>query len=248
MIAVIVFLALATAINPSRAEGTPGEILQRADEARGHLKGVAWKVTILSVEGERQYERTLRVKAKGHNFIASVLSPPNVKGQRLLMIDHSMWFIKPETTRPVPISPKQKLMGGAAIGDIAATDYADGSEAFSLPEESVGGETCYVFDLKASHKKSTYDRIKYWISKERGVAVKAQFFTVSNKMLKTATYEHKNQVQLNGRPNPFISRMAITDALIQSRVTTLTFSEPLLVDLPDSTFDLNLLTTGATLD
>jgi hypothetical protein len=42
--------------------------------------------------------------------------------------------------------------------------------------------------------------------------------------------------------------MAITDALVQNRATTLTFREPFLVDLPDSTFDLNLLMTGATLD
>ncbi len=248
MIAIIVFFSLAVGTSQSGAEGTPREILQWADEARGHLKGVVWKVTILSVEGERQYERVLEVKARGHNFIASVLSPPNVKGQRLLMTEQTMWFLKPGTSRPVPITPKQKLMGAAAIGDIAATNYADGYEALSLPEESLGGETCYVFDLKASHKKSTYDRIKYWISKERGVGVKAQFFTVSNKMVKTATFEHQNQVYANGRRNPFISRMTITDALIQNRVTTLTFSDPVLVDLPDSTFDLSLLMTGATLD
>lgn len=241
MIGISLVLAFVFGKNQARAEETPREILQRADEARGHFNGVTWKVTIFSIEGERQQEKTLEVKARGYNFIASLLSPPSVKGQRLLMVENHMWFMKPGTKKPVPISPRQRLVGGAAIGDIAATRYAVGYEALFLPVETVEGEACYVFDLKANHKKATYDRIKYWISKERGVGVKAQYFTVSNKMVKAATFEHKNQIHINERPIPFISRMVITDAIIQNHVTTLTFSDPTLVDLPDSTFDLDLL-------
>jgi len=228
-------------VDSSGGEMTPKEILRRADEARGNLQGVKWRVVIDSIENGRKQKRTLNVKARGYDFLATLISPPKVKGQKVLMVDHNMWFTKPGLRKPVPISPRQKLVGGASYGDIAATNYADDYEATPLDDEMVNGELCYVFDLKAFTKKATYDRIKYWMSKERMVGVKAEYFTVSGKMFKLATFENENQIQLRNKPHPFISKMVITDALASGNVTTMTFSKPKLVKVPASTFDLNLL-------
>ena len=43
-------------------------------------------------------------------------------------------------------------------------------------------------------KKTTYDRIKYWISKDRVVGVKAEYFTVSGKQFKSAAMAYTNTV------------------------------------------------------
>jgi len=153
-----------------------------------------------------------------------------------LMVNHNMWFTKPDLRKPVPVSPRQTLVGGASYGDIAATNYAGDYEPTSLNEESVNGETCHVYDLKAAHKKTTYDRIKYWVSKERFVGVKAEYFAVSGKVFKSGTFEYKNQIELRGKAQPFISKMTITDALVKGNVTTLKFSEPELVNLPAAIF------------
>ena len=220
---------------------TPKEILQRTDEARGNLDGVQWTVDIDSVENNRTQRRNLDVKAKGYDFLSVLNSPPKVKGQKLLLVNHNMWFSKPDLQKPVPVSPRQKLVGGASYGDIAATNYAEDYEATPLSDEKVNGESCHVFDLKATHKKATYDRIRYWVSKERFVGVKAEYFAVSGKMFKSATFEYKNQIQVRGNPQAFISKMTITDALIKNNVTVMTFSEPKLVDLPVSTFARNRL-------
>jgi outer membrane lipoprotein-sorting protein len=220
---------------------TPKEILQRADEARGNLEGVQWTVEIDSVENNRMQQRKLDVKAKGYDFLSVMNSPPKVKGQKLLMVSHNMWFAKPDLQKPVPISPRQKLVGGASYGDIAATNYAEDYDAMPLRDEMVNGELCHVFDLKATHKEATYARIKYWVSKERFVGVKAEYYAVSGKMFKSATFEYRNQVQVRGKPQPFISKMTITDALIKNNVTTMHFNDPELVNLPASTFARNLL-------
>ena len=224
----------------SWAELSPKEILHRADEARGNLEGVQWKVTIHSKENNRIQNRKLDVKARGYDFLAVLHSPPKVKGQKFLMIRHNMWFRKPDLRKPVPVSPRQKLVGGASYGDIAATNYADDYEATPLEDEMVEGELCYVFDLKASHKKTTYDQIKYWVSKERLVGVRAQYFAVSGKMFKSAVFEHDNQIQLRNKPHPFISKMIIYDALVEDNVTTMTFNKPQLIAVPSSTFEVNL--------
>jgi outer membrane lipoprotein-sorting protein len=231
-----VFLVMIPGIHSASGELTPKEILQRADEARGNLDGVRWKVDIDSVESGRAQQRNLDVKAKGYDFLSVLNSPPKVKGEKLLMVNHNMWFTKPDLRKPVPVSPRQTLVGGASYGDIAATNYAEDYEPTSLDEENVNGEACHVYDLKAAHKKATYDRIKYWVSKERIVGVKAEYYAVSGKVFKSATFEYNNQIELRGKPQPFISKMAITDALVKGNVTTLKFSEPELVNLPAAIF------------
>ncbi len=221
---------------------SPQEILAKADEARGNAEGVEWEIQIESIEGGREQQRTIRVTARSFNSLAEFLAPANVKGQKLLMLDRNMWFAKPGLSKAVPISPRQKLMGGAANGDIASTNYAGDYKVAHASEEDVDGDGCYLFDLAAVDKKATYDRIKYWISKERLVGLKAEFYTVSGKMFKTATFEYGNSITIDGKPRSFISKMIITSAIIKEDVTTMLYSKASIKKVPDSVFNLNLLT------
>ena len=223
------------------AETSPQEILAHADHARGNVSGIEWVIHMESIEGNRQNESDLIIKARGNNSLAEFINPPKSKGQKILMIDRNMWFIRPGLKKPVPISPRQKLMGGAANGDIASTDYAGDYEAQSITEEIVNGDLCYVLDLKSIKKNTTYDRIKYWVSKNKMVGVKADFFTISGKLFKSAVFEYGNSIRSGDYSRPFISRMVITDAVMNDHVTTMTYSKVILEDVPDSTFNLNLL-------
>jgi len=240
----IIFLALVIFVglwmHLSFAEMTPKEILHKADMARGNLDGVQWKVHIHSLEEGREQDRKLDVKARGYDFLSILTEPPKVKRNKLLMVNHNMWFTKPGLKKPVPVSSRQKLIGGAAYGDIAATNYADDYEIESVVNEQLNGEKCDVFDLKASTKKATYDRIKYWISKSRTAGLKAQYYTVSGKMFKWAEFEYQNRILLEDKYRPFISKIVFYDALISGNITTMCFSEPEIVKLPPSTLDLNL--------
>jgi len=220
---------------------TPKEILVHADAARGNYEGIKWKLHISSVEGGRQQNRRLDVKGRGNDFFAMLTAPPKLRGQILLDVDHNMWFAKPGLSKPVPVSPRQKLVGGASYGDIAATNYSEDYEAALMRYEMVNGEWCYVFDLKAVTKKVTYDRIKYWVSKGRLVGVKAEFFTVSGKKFKSAVFEYEHETMILKKRRPFISKMVIKDLFLEGNVTTMTFSEPLLGNIPDSAFSLHLL-------
>jgi hypothetical protein len=232
----ICFLAL-----PTEAQVNPKVILEKADEARGNLEGIEWEIDIDSVERGRNQNRNLIVKARDFNSLAEFTAPAKVKGQKVLMIDRNMWFIKPGLRKPVPISPRQKLMGQASNGDIASTNYAGDYRVESMSEETVGGEPCYLFDLIAANKNVTYDRIRYWVSKDRMVGVRAEFFTVSGKMFKSATFEYDNTVTVEGEKKPFISKMVITNAVLKADVTTMTYSKAKVNKIPDSTFNLNLL-------
>ncbi len=243
LVSVILFSAslLIFGLPVARGEMTPHEILKKADEARGNAKGMEWEITMVSIEGGKQQERTMRVTARTFNSLVEFLAPANVKGQKMLMVDRNMWFTKPGLSKPVPISPRQKLLGGAANGDIASTNYAGDYKAEYVDEDVVGKEPCFLLDLVAIDKKTTYDRIKYWVSKERLVGVKAEFYTVSGKMFKTAVFEYGNRMTVDGKERPFISKMVVTSAIMKDDVTTMNFQKMSFKKVPDSTFNLNLL-------
>jgi len=219
-----ILCSIGLCLSSPHAAMNPEEILRKADEARGNMEGVEWEIDIKSIEGGREQNRTLRVSARSFNSLAEFLAPANVKGQKMLMIDRNM-----------------KLLGGAANGDIASTNYAGDYKVVNTADDTVNAEACHLFDLSAVDKKVTYDRIKYWISKERLVGVKAEFYTVSGKMFKTAMFEYENSITVDGAPRPFISRMVITNAIVKEDVTTMIFRKVSFRKIPDSMFNLNLL-------
>lgn len=239
----ICILAMALAAHTALYAGDMDDIdiLRAADAARGNMEGVAWEVTVTSVEGGRTTSMTLHVRNREHNFLAETRAPPRRRGDNLLFRDGNMWFHRPGLSKPVPISQRQRLLGGAAYGDIAATYYSRDYAPERLADETVDVEECYVFDLRAKTSQASYDRIVYWVSKERLVGVKADYYTVSGRKFKSATMEYDNEVESeDGETRPFLSGVTIEDTLTSSDRTVLSLSEPTLENIPYSTFNVNL--------
>ena len=218
------------------ANGTH-EILRKADQSRGNLEGITWRLILVD---KRSESMTFDVKARGFDIFAENQAPPKDRGNKVLMVNGNMWFHRPGLSKAVPISQRQRLMGNAAYGDIVATNYAEDYEATPLEDETVNGELCYVFDLKAKDNRSAYDRIKYWISKQHVVGVKAEYFTVSQRKFKSAAMESANTVRIDGEVRPFISKITIYDELLSSDVTTLNLTKPVFRKLAAYNFDVNL--------
>ncbi len=225
------------------AEDVPvKDILRHADQARGNLDGIVWNIKITTTEDGGKESRGMTVKVKRNNTLAKFTSPANMNDRMVLMVDRNMWFIRSGLKKPVSLSPRQKLLGDAANGDIASTNYVEDYAAALLGEEPVHGEPCFVLDLKATNKSVTYDRIKYWVSKERLVGVKAEFYTISGKLFKTAEFKYDNRIKTdNGEEAPFVSELVIRDVIQQDRVTTMVYSNIRVEPIPDSTFNLNVL-------
>jgi negative regulator of sigma E activity len=235
------FIFVAFSCNLAAAEPSDYDILKKADEARGNLEGVAWEVSVIEQEHNLTNYITYSVKARGFDILASTLAPPKHKDDKVLMVNGNMWYYKPGLSKPVPISQRQKLMGNAAYGDITATNYAEDYEANRLPDEMIAGELCYVFDLKAKSKECTYDRIRYWVSKDRLVGVKADYYTLSGKRFKSSLMDYTNKVIYEGEEKPFISRVGIVDVLMSNDATVLKFDKPNIQPVADYVFNLNLL-------
>lgn len=232
-------LCLFTLNQPVGAAPDAQGILQASDRARGGgLPGIEWEIKLTSRDGERQGEvQRLIVKAVDESSVAETLEPARFKGSRLLQVARSMWLTRPGLSKPIPISPRQRMSGQASNGDIAATNYAGDYDARLDGSETLDGDPCHILDLTARHKRTTYDRIRYWVSVKRNVGLKAEFYSVSGKLLKTAHFEYDNTIEHEGRRTPFVSRMTIRDALIDAE-TTMEFGTVKVKKIAPAEFDL----------
>lgn len=217
-------------------------ILKDSDRARGGgLPGIEWEIRLSSRDGERvDAPQRLLVKAVDDASLAETLEPARFKGSKLLQVARSMWLTRPGLAKPIPISPRQRMSGQAANGDIAATNYAGDYAAQLSGTEALDGEPCHVLELTARHPRATYERIRYWVSVRRGVGLKAEFYSVSGKLLKTARFDYGNSIDHGGKRSPFISRMVIRDALIDAE-TTMDFGIVKVKPIAAAEFDLGQL-------
>ncbi len=241
--AALLFTVLLTQA-PWAAELDPVALLQRSDQARGGgLPGLIWEVRSKnsgSQVNEDDPPMRLLIKAVATASLAETLEPPRSKGARMLQVDRNMWLTKPGLKKPVPISPRQRLTGQAAIGDIAATNYARDYTPKFLRSEDIAGERCAVLELSANTRQATYDKLIYWISEKRGVGVRAEFLSLSGKRLKSAQFEYGNTVRIDGKTVPFVSRMLIADELTDAS-TTLEYGQVQVKAVPPSEFDVSHL-------
>ena len=217
------------------------QILAASDKARGGgLPGITWQVDVTTQGSSRRSDdMSLVVKSNGDDNLMVIVSPAKARGRKILMRGNNMWFSTPNVRKPVPISPRQRLTGQASYGDVAATNYVEDYTATLSGTETVDQKPCYVLDLSAANGSVTYDKIRYWVAQDSGLGVKADFYTISGKLLKTATFEYNNAISYDGKTIPFVSQMRITDTLAGDTVTTLTYSSIETRALSARDFQLN---------
>ena len=232
------------AAKTSAAQAAPSaeELLKSSDRARGTAKeGVSWQVTLDSLEDGVQNKVDYAVKVKGDNAVAEATAPARNKGDIILFNDRNMWFFKVGNKKPISISPRQKLAGEAANGDIASTNYYRDYEGKIVAEEKIDGQDTYKLELKAKAKNVTYDGIRYWISKKERLGIQAEYLTVSGEVFKKASIEYKNKLNDGKETYPFVSKMTITSTVTTGSRSILTYNTPKIESLSDSMFNVNNL-------
>lgn len=223
---------------------TPQQIVAASDRTRGGgLSGIEWKIDITGEDGKGPLgKHSYLVKASGNNSLAQTLYPPRNRGTRLLQLERNMWFGKPSLSKPVSISARQKMIGMASNGDIASTNYANDYNATVLRSEPVNGEDSHVLELLAKNRFVTYDRIVYYVSSARLVPLKAEFYTVSGKLFKTASFDAYSNLELNnGKHQLFIKNMTIRDAIERSNYSVLDYQDVKLQTFAADTFSIDSL-------
>lgn len=220
------------------AKPDPKSLLEKSDRARGGVtKGMSWDIAIESKQAGNTYSAVYGVQVKDVNVLARCKSPPRQKDEVYLFNDRNLWVFRPGLRKPISVSPRQRLTGQAAIGDIANTNYARDYDGKIVGEEVVNGVSTYKLELKSKASNTTYDAITYWISKDKSLGVKAEFLTTEGKVFKRAEIEYKNSVG----SIPFVSKMTIRDAAFPDNQSVLSYAKPQPEKISDTIFNVNNL-------
>ncbi len=224
----------ATRIGESRESGVDAEaLLKRSDSFRNGWPSYVAHVKITNFESGKPDEEALyQVSQKGTDKTYVDFLSPRDKGRHLLMLNDDMWIYLPDTSRPVRITPLERLSGNASNGDIARTNYAVDYAPVYLRSERVGEENCRVLELTAKRKGATYQRIEYWLRVEDARPVKADFYLTSGKHIKSATFDE--YVPINGRSQ--LHRMTLYDQIRHNSHSVLEYSGVAPREFPDKLF------------
>ena len=236
----LVVLLLAAGV--TRGAGTPApsadEIVAAADRSRNGWDAFAMEVTIANYDGEK-LESTDRyeVLVKGSDRSLIRFLEPRDRGKVLLMLKEQMWFYLPTASKPIRVTPLQRLSGNASNGDVAQTGFAANYGATMEGEEVVDGRRTWVLQLTARSKSTSYKQVRYWVEQGTFLPVQAEFRMGSGKVSKRAVYERYEIT--DGRS--LLRRMVIFDALRDGKHSVLEIGAYEPRELPEKMFNRNYL-------
>ena len=243
-----IFLALVATNDAARAE-TAQEIVAASDKVRNPGEPFRSTNTLTEfVAGKPRDQNVLVVYAKEdpatHQFrnLVRYVAPPRDQGKMVLLDGRVLWFYDPNSKASVRISPQQRLIGQAAIGDVLTVNFAVDYSGTLLGDETIQDASrtdrqCWHLDMKAANDQAVYNRVEYWVEHGTSYPVKAKFYSDSGRLLKILYYRGFEE-QL-GRIRP--TEAVIIDAVDTSLVTTFKFSDFRAQAIPDAWFQRDYL-------
>lgn len=198
----------------------PVSLVQRADEYRQIYKDAVMEVHLTRMIGQqKEGESRLKVAVRGASASLIQVMQGADAGQQVLMIDEGLWVKLPRSTRNVRITPLQRMLGDAAVGDIGRMRWQDDYGAqFADPAEGVvDGVAVWRLELNARSPLATYTRIVAGIAKSDARPLVAEFFLKSGKPVKAVRFGPLESI--NDRKG--IRRMDFQDLIKQDHHTEL---------------------------
>ena len=246
---ILAAFALILSVTPCRAQETapaapPDEaaarsIVEKADLVRFPSEGFQVDVSITSSQsGQASDARKYRVLSKGNsNTVVMVTEPASEKGQIILMKGRDLWVFMPDVSQPIRIALSQRLTGQVANGDLARANFAADYNPKLLRSETIGADTYHVLELIAVDRSVTYQKVIYWVRQKDHWPFKAEFYSLSNRLLKSCKYE--NYQTMEGKLRP--TRLVMEDAMRSGEQSILEYGSMKLRDLPDKIFTKDYL-------
>lgn len=227
-------LSLILAAPVHAQELTADEIVKKVDEVRNPELDYETDVRVVSYKPNRPDHATrydVFIKGKDKTIVKTT-EPENERGQSLLMRENDFWAFFPEVSKPIRISLQQRLNGDVANGDIARTNFSGDYSAKILRTEQKSGKDFYVLELSSLRDSTTYGKIVLWVMAENYWPVKAEFFAISGRFLKTCTYE--NYKTMAGKLRP--SKLVLKDAVVKGQYSTIEYNDIKLTEIPEKNF------------
>jgi hypothetical protein len=211
----------------------PAQILKRVDALRNPLENFGLDLELTAYRKTDSEVWRFHVYGKGKDkSLVEFLFPATEKGKYLLMLRDGMWVYVPNTSKPIRISPLQRLMGEASNGDVARTNYSTDYVVDSVTDGEEDGKPVIVLDLKAKDADLSYSRVKLFVSRDGETPIKADYYVSSGKLVKRMFFREFGTVS----GSRMATKVEIFDAVRTDRRTVMVYSKLEQKNMPDKMF------------
>jgi len=209
------------------------DILEKIDQNRAPANTFTFHVKVSSFKDKTSSITELKVRVKdAKKSLVLYTAPIANKGRVLLMVEDNLWIYIPGTRNPIRISPQQQLMGQVSNADVARVVYSLDYHVDSLSKEQLDKNDTLKLTLVAKTKGAAYKSITLWVTADLLTPIKAEFYAISGRHLKTAYY--KNYKFILGKMRPML--LEIHDQVQKDSVTILEYTNYSLESTPDIYF------------
>lgn len=222
------------------AELTGDQIMAKVDELMNSTSGKYLADIIIVRPGKDDRISRVQVHIKGiDKVLVRYLEPIQEKGQGYLRLGDNSWLYLPNANKSIRVSGRQSLQGSdLSNDDILKVKITEEYSAKLLGSETVDGEDNYLLELCAKSPKAAYGKLKYWVRQSDFIPTRTEYYAISGKLIKTATYSQIKEI--GGKVRPI--RMEIVSELRKGyRTVFLILEADYTAENPDSIFTkLNL--------
>lgn len=225
------------------------EVLEKSDEIRNPDKPFAvtlkleeYKGGVLGDTMELIVHSKKETGSGEYRSLALFVKPLRDKNKLMLRNGNEIWFYDPAASNSIRLSPQQRLLGQASIGDVMVTNFSLDYFSKIIDDEIIKdanrkSRKAIHMELEAKTDSANYGKIDYWLDSENYQPIKAKFYAASGKLMKIAYYRSYKQQLGKKRP----AEVLVIDGIDTKKVTRIKMSDYRYVDLPNAMFQRSYL-------
>ncbi|WP_406733093.1 outer membrane lipoprotein-sorting protein [Vibrio scophthalmi] len=223
------------------------QLIKQADDYRmDDVSARVISLVHLYKGGELEKTRQYNVYSRPDRESLVVFKSAVEAGQKMLMLQDNFWLQMPKSRRPIRITPMQKLLGDASVGDISTLTWSEDYQGQWLRDESVNDEShnrysTHLIELMAQTTGASYQRIELWLEQETGFPIKANLYLRSGKLAKQATFSRGER-----NDAPAVTAMTLVDAIQTDKKTVIEYQSITPWQLDDKFYNPSFLARNST--
>jgi galactitol-specific phosphotransferase system IIB component len=219
------------------------EMIRQADLYRVESSS-AKVVSLVSLFENNQLDKTreYHVYTRPNRESLVVFKSQVEAGQKMLMLGDNYWLLMPKSRRPIRITPMQKLLGEASVGDISTLTWSEDYSGQLITQETLtlaSGELVVTNKLQLTSTTSgaSYQTINLWLNEANSFPIKADLYLRSGKLAKQAWFgEGIRDAQ------PRVVSMTLLDQIQPAKKTIIEYLEIEEVELDERFYNPAYLT------
>ena len=217
-----IFLILQSFAATAQEKIDPAKLLHEAELKRMPWAQMSLYAMLSDSSGKEPKVTTYHVFLDVDKALVICNGPATQKGNLLLLQKQELWYYMKATSRPMKITPLQKLSGAVSFVDITRLNWSEDFlvDSFETIKSYSGKSDAWLIHLKPLSDDVSYRKINLWIDAKSRRPLRADIYLTSGKLYKTVLFT-KYETMMGKEVN---TQMEFIDHFNNDRHSVITFS------------------------